>query len=90
MNTSPLVEKLYNAEPEARAAIVAIPDASARTVLKQLAQKPLWDGDLSSKHGRDVLVELGYASRWNGVNFLTQDGFAVLDSLWGLKGYVKE
>jgi hypothetical protein len=90
MSVPTLIEKLYNAEPQARPSIVAIPDAGARDVIRQLATKPLWDGDLNSKHGRDVLVEMGYAARWNGVNFLTQTGYAVVDSLWSLQGLVKE
>ncbi len=42
-----------------------------------------------AKHGRDLLVGLGWAARWNGLNFLTQTGFAVVDSLWGLEHFVK-
>ena len=45
MSAPTLIEKLYNAEPEARPAIIAIPDAAARDVIRQLATKPLWDGD---------------------------------------------
>ena len=53
MSVPTLIEKLYNAEPEARPAIIAIPDAAARDVIRQLATKPLWDGDLNSKKQDD-------------------------------------
>lgn len=35
---------------------------------------PTWDGDVPSKSGRDEIVELGYAERWNGWQFLTAAG----------------
>ena len=53
MSAPTLIEKLYNAEREARPAIIAIPDAAARDVIRQLATKPLWDGDLNSKKQDD-------------------------------------
>jgi hypothetical protein len=90
MNQAPLIEKLYAAEPEQRVAIIAIHSADARDVIRQLAARPRWDGDLNSKYGRDQLVDLGWAARWNGVNFLTATGFAVVDAIWGLQGIVKE
>lgn len=36
---------------------------SAIAVLKQLALKPVWDGDLVSKEGRTELIRLGLAKR---------------------------
>lgn len=36
---------------------------SAIAVLKQLAIKPVWDGDIVSKEGRDELVRIGLAKR---------------------------
>lgn len=36
---------------------------SAWAVLGQLAQGPVWDGDLVSKEGRTELVQKGYAKR---------------------------
>lgn len=48
--------------------------------LKQLAQ-PVWDGNVISKSTRSELVEIGLVSRWNGLNFCTQDGYCVLDQL---------
>lgn len=35
---------------------------------------PQWDGDLSSKRGRDELVEIGHAARYDGWNWLTDLG----------------
>ncbi len=44
-------------------------------VLMQLfVQGPTWDGNLVSKTQRDALVSSGLADRWNGWNFLTQEG----------------
>lgn len=44
-------------------------------VLMQLFVKgPTWDGNLISKSERDALVERGFVSRWNGWNFLTEEG----------------
>ena len=44
-------------------------------VLMQLfVQGPTWDGNLISKTERDNLVAVGMADRWNGWNFLTQEG----------------
>jgi len=44
-------------------------------VLMQLfVQGPTWDGNLVSKSERDDLVAAGYAARWNGWNYLTQEG----------------
>lgn len=90
MSNSSLIEKLAAAEPEQRVAIIAIHSADARDVIRQLAEKPRWDGELNSKHGRDQLVDLGWAARWNGVNFLTLTGYAVVDAVYGLQRIVKE
>jgi hypothetical protein len=44
-------------------------------VLMQLfVQGPTWDGNLISKTERDNLVAVGMVDRWNGWNFLTQEG----------------
>lgn len=48
--------------------------------LEQLVT-PVCDGNLMSKHTRTQLVDLGLVERWNGLNFLTQDGYCVLDRL---------
>lgn len=85
-----LAEKLYECEPENRAAIVAFPDAGERDVLRQLATVQRWDGNISSKGARDSLVAKGLVARWNGYNFLTRDGFAAVDAIWGLRKFIKE
>lgn len=90
MDTRTLAEKLYDQEPENRAAVVAIPSAAERDVLRQLAAAPRWDGNVSSKSGRDALVAKGFAACWNGYSFITRDGAAVVDALWGLEKFVKE
>lgn len=90
MDERTLVDKLMNADPEDRAAIVAFPAAGERDVLRQLACAPRWDGNISSKVARDALIEDGLAARWNGYNFLTQDGFAAVDVIWGLRRFIKE
>jgi len=44
-------------------------------VLGQLfVHGPTWDGNLISKSGRDQLVRVGLAARWNGWQWLTEDG----------------
>jgi hypothetical protein len=48
--------------------------------LQQLV-KVTWDGDLISKNSRDWLVKCGYAARWGGYNFLTDNGVEVLVNL---------
>ena len=85
-----LSEKLYHAEPHNRAAIVAFPDAWERDVLRQLASAPRWDGNICSKAARGTLVDKGLVARWNGYNFLTQDGYAAVDAVWGLHRFIKE
>ena len=82
-----LVEKLIECEPEYRAGIVAFPESGEREVLRQLARLPLMDGDLCSKASRDALAIKGLVSRYQGLNFLTQTGYAVVDALWGLEKY---
>lgn len=54
--------------------------SAAREVLRCLfLHGPTWDGDVPSKSGRGELVDLGYAERWNGWQWLTRKGveFAV-------------
>lgn len=48
---------------------------AAVDVLGQLfVNGPTWDGNLISKSGRDELVRLEMAHRWDGWQTLTQDG----------------
>lgn len=82
--------QLERAEPENRAAIVALPDSAERDVLRQLAKGPVWDGNLCSKSGRSGLCQRGYAFSYNGYNFISQLGVAVADALWGLRKFIKD
>jgi hypothetical protein len=52
--------------------------------LQQLVT-PVWDGNLISKQARNELCNMGLASRWNGLNFCTQDGYCVLDTIGFLR-----
>ena len=53
----------------------------SKTILAQLKQlvTVTWDGNLLSKDARDELVRRGLAQRWNGWNWLTQDGVALAE-----------
>ena len=42
--------------------------------LFQICNGPVWDGDLISKHNRDVLVDSGYAGRVGEWNIITAIG----------------
>lgn len=84
-----LVEDLFKYEKVDRAAVLAFPDSAQRDVLRQLAAKSRWDGNINSKSGRDVLVAKGLVARYQGYNFLTQDGYAVVDVLWGLSNFIE-
>ncbi len=44
------------------------------SLMQLFLQGPVWDGNLISKSGRDDLVAAGLAERWNGWNYLTQEG----------------
>lgn len=46
---------------------------------------PVWDGNLISKQAREDICNMRLASRWDGLNFLTQDGYCVLAELGFLK-----
>ena len=84
-----LGEILLDARPEDRAAIVAFHDSGERDVLRQLAKRALYDGDLCSKSSRDALVAKRLVGRFQGLNFLTEDGYAVVDALWGLEKFIR-
>lgn len=48
---------------------------ASQDVLWQLFRNgPTWDGDVASKSGRSDLVDLGYADRGDGWNWLTTPG----------------
>lgn len=49
--------------------------AHEREVMGQLfIQGPTWDGNIVSKDGRDHLIAMGYARRYSGWTFLTEEG----------------
>jgi hypothetical protein len=56
-----------------------ISDAARETLLT--LRKVTFDGDVPSKTGRDELVHLGLAVRWNGYQVVTRAGMAMLDVL---------
>ena len=88
-NAKSLADALYDTDPKNRPAVVAFPDSGEREVLRQLARRALYDGDLCSKSSRDVLVAKGLVGRCQGLNFLTQDGYAVVDALWGIETFIR-
>lgn len=47
---------------------------TSETLMQLFVQGPTWDGNLVSKGERDRMVDAGLADRWNGWNFLTQEG----------------
>jgi len=47
---------------------------TSETLMQLFVQGPTWDGNLVSKEERDRMVDAGLADRWNGWNFLTQEG----------------
>ncbi|SFY18407.1 hypothetical protein SAMN04244548_02987 [Paracoccus pantotrophus] len=47
---------------------------SSEVLMQLFVQGPTWDGNLVSKEERNSLVEAGFAERWNGWNYLTQEG----------------
>jgi len=55
--------------------------SAARDVLGQLfVSGPTWDGNISSKSGRDELIEDGLARRIEGWAFLTSHGIKMATS----------
>jgi hypothetical protein len=53
-------------------------ESEARVALETMCQLffdgPTWDGNLASKTGRDLLVDLGIAERGHGFQWLTRTG----------------
>lgn len=47
---------------------------TSETLMQLFVQGPTWDGNLVSKEERDRMVDAGLANRWNGWNYLTQEG----------------
>lgn len=79
-----LAAKLYDADPGDR--LLLLPTLTPVQVeqLEQLWRAPRGDGYVLSKASRDDLARKGLADRWNGFNFITKAGVAVLDGLKGL------
>ena len=76
-----LAAKLYDAEPSDRLGMLPILSSAELEQLEHLGKGAVWDGYLISKNARTSLCLIGLASRWNGMNFITQAGMAVLDTL---------
>jgi len=82
----PFVEKIYdswiNPECESTDRITMLPHLSGSQI-EQLTQliSPTYDGNVISKSLRSELVDMKLAARWNGLNFITQAGVCVLDTL---------
>jgi hypothetical protein len=86
---------------EEKAALLPQLTPAQLEALEQLVT-PVWDGYLISKQARSELCDMRLASRYDGLNFLTQDGYCVLsvlghlrdgDKFWGgkpWKTYVKK
>lgn len=74
---------LYDADSDER--LFKIPDLTSIQVeqLEAFWVKPASDGYVISKQVRGELVEMGLVERWNGWNFITKAGVAVLDTLKG-------
>lgn len=81
IRSADLAACLYDADPNIRLNMLPVISCSDLEQLEQLGKGPVWDGYIISKKSRSLLCELGLASRWNGMNFITQGGMAVLDTL---------
>jgi hypothetical protein len=82
----PFVERVYdswgNPAIDSVDRISMLPSLTS-SQLEQLTQlvSPTYDGNVISKSLRSDLVIMGLAARWNGLNFITQAGMCVLDTL---------
>lgn len=74
------VVKLYNASIDERIGLIPTLDPNELEQLKQLFL-PRSDGHVNSKCTRDTLWEIGLVDCWNGWNFISLYGIAVLDIL---------
>lgn len=88
-NQDGLVAKLYRDDdytPTDEEKMAMLPALSPVQLecLEQLIS-PVWDGNLISKATRSELVDMKLVSRYAGLNFCTQDGYAVLEILGQLK-----
>lgn len=56
-------------------------DEAPIDTLLQIAECPVWDGNLVSKTARDVFVERGWVARCEGYNLITPGGTQVIRAL---------
>jgi hypothetical protein len=80
------VEKIYDSWIKPELTItdrIAMLPRLTPVQLEQLTQlvSPTYDGNVISKSVRSELVDMKLADRWNGLNFITQAGICVLDTL---------
>jgi hypothetical protein len=79
----PFVERIYESFGSSfEDRILLLPNLSS-VELEQLTQliSPTYDGNVISKSVRSDLCDKGLVARWNGLNFITQAGVCVLDTL---------
>lgn len=82
----PFVERVYDSwgnpsiDSVDRISMLPVLTSSQLEQLTQLVS-PTYDGNVISKSLRSDLVIIGLAARWNGLNFITQAGMCVLDTL---------
>lgn len=62
-------------------------DVDDQDILEQLSQlrTATWDGDIISKARRDLCVQIGYADKFEGWNFITNKGMQKLHELGQLE-----
>lgn len=76
------LEELYHADGDTRIGLLPLLNSMEIELLNQ-CQIPVWDGNVISKSTRDKLWDKGLIDRWNGYQFLTIYGFAVVE-IFGL------
>lgn len=81
IKSADLAAKLYEADANDRLTMLPHLTPAQLEQLEILGKGPVWDGYLISKAARTDLHMMGLASRWNGMNFITQAGMAILDTL---------
>jgi hypothetical protein len=85
LRSADLAAKLYDADPDERLLLIPTLSPVQIEALEQLWKAPRWDGNVLSKAARSELHFMGLVERWNGFNFITQAGVAVLDTIKGLE-----
>lgn len=71
-----VIDNMYKRVDDVRDYLKSTDDDAtlAFDVFKQLVTGPIWDGNITSKRGRDILVDLNLAFRSDGYQSLTPDG----------------